>query len=349
MKKLFLGILLGLGLLSIIIPDRTMSDSENRILQEFPEFSLDSLFSGEFTSTIDTYTSDQVVFRDQFIKLNTVVDRVKLKQCINDVYMVGDRLYNRYSSDDIDLEQVEKNINALNKFTEKHDNAKVILIPMSSDLYKEELPFFNDNISYDVLNNINGVIFADELLDEHKDEYIYYKTDHHWTTLGAYYLYSSLVDNPVEYNKETVSDDFWGTIHSKINIKCSLDQIDIHKSNTNFEVFYDGGKEDKGLYFDKYLETKDQYSYFLDSNHALVQIVNKDINNGKTLLLIKDSFSNCLAPFLAEHYENVYILDLRYFNGSVDMYAKMISADDIYVIYNKINFMQDKNIFKLSK
>jgi hypothetical protein len=343
MKKIFITILVLCALLSTLKPDITYSNNENREMQKFPN---SSILNAQWMTDFDKYTSDQFIFRDQWLSAKTYIEMLTFKKCINNVYITNDRLLNNYTDTDFDKKRVEYNINTINSFVKKY-NAKLYLIPTSSEIYKDDMPFYNNNIDINKkLEGLENYIDMYDVLNKHKDEYIYYNTDHHWTTIGAYYAYQSMFENHVEFNKKLISDEFLGTIHSKLNIKFEPDKIYINDSKTDFNVFYDLGKEDLGLYFDKYLEGKDKYSYFLDNNHGLIQIVNNNINNNKSIVIIKDSFSNCLTPFIAENYKNVYLIDLRYFNINVSTYLKTIKYDDIYIIYNKVNFLQDENFVK---
>ena len=345
MKKIFLALIVLLGIISTILPDKSFSDGENRLLQTFPN---SDILSGQFMQDMDSYLTDQFVGRDQFLQTKTYLEKFMLKKCINNVFITDNRLFNRYSEADFNKTQIEKNIKYTNSFVNKY-NAKVFLIPNSYEVYSEELPFYCDNLELNhYFTSLKNVNIMDSLMNEHKDEYIYYNTDHHWTTLGAYYFYSQLVEDPVEYNPELVDNEFLGTIHSKINIKFKYDSIFKHNSASKINVYYDMGKDNLGMYFDKYLEGKDKYSYFLDSNHAIVHFENENAQTDKSILVVKDSFSNCLAPFLAETYSNVYLVDLRYFNGNVDGLIKTLEIDEYYVIYNKVNFLQDENLFKLN-
>ena len=344
MKKIFIGILLAGLLLSTIKKDVGYSNNENRMMQSFPKSS--TILDGKFMEDFDKYASDQFIFRDNWLSAKTYIEFLTFKKCINGVYITEDRLLNNYTETDFDDKQIEFNKAMINYFTKTY-NAKVYLIPSSSEIYKNELPVFNNMTNINSkLEGLENYVLLDDLMNEHKDEYIYYKTDHHWTTLAAYYFYKDVLNGKCEFDEKLIDDDFYGTIHSKINMDLFSDEIHINGSDTHFEAYYDLGKEDKGIYFDKYLDGKDKYSYFLDSNHGLIEIVNNDIDNNKSIVIVKDSFSNCLVPFIAEDYKKVYVIDLRYFNINLSTYLKTIKYDEIYIIYNKINFLQDANFTK---
>ena len=116
----------------------------------------------------------------------------------------------------------------------------------------------------------------------------------------------------------------------------------------NIEVEYDFNGISSSIYFDKYLKEKDKYSYYLDGNHAFINITNNDVVDGK-LLIIKDSFANCLIPFLINDYHTINVVDLRYLNMPISSLIKQNNYTNIIVMYNKVNFITDNNIIKLTK
>ena len=193
-------------------------------------------------------------------------------------------------------------------------------------------------------------------LKEHADEEIYYRTDHHWTSLGTYYgflAWADAVDRfPYPYavdKMETVSEDFKGTLHSKINLDMTEDSIQIFPETKlrPIKVSYDYVKETDTLYESKYLTTKNQYGYFLDDNHGFVEI-DTDYKNGRTLFVIKDSYANSMIPLLTTHYEKIYVIDLRYFNGKLFDFMKICEPEegmDVLLLYNCIHFLEDFKYF----
>src|SRR3712207_156474 len=229
-----------------------------------------------------------------------------------------------------------------------------------------------------------------EELKNHKNEYIYYKTDHHWTTLGAYYAYEKLGDTmgykPLQisdFNIEKVTDNFYGTLYSKGNYRdIEPDSIEIFKPKKQIDFninYYDNKKTSGSLYEFNNLEKKDKYSVFLDGNHDLVTIktiekntiyknkitkitkkksrksknkrkIKLEKNKGikvKKLLVIKDSYAHSLVPFLTNHYDEIHMIDLRYFNDNINEYIKKNDIEDILLLYNVLTFTKESNISKL--
>ena len=183
---------------------------------------------------------------------------------------------------------------------------------------------------------------------------MYYKTDHHWNTFGAYYAYVEYRKNKNKkyydidiFNIKKVSNNFLGSSYYKILGIGKSEDIYKFDINNNLKVKYVYEKElKKSIYEDHYLKEKDQYSYFLNNNHALIEITNEYVNNG-SIIVIKNSYANSFVPFLVNHYNKVYVIDLRYFSESVSDLIEENSIDDILILYNLNNLYSDFSIVKL--
>lgn len=349
LKKLFLLILIVGFTGSVFTKDSSFSAYENRSLQTLPAFSVESLFDGTYTKKLDTYVSDQFIFRNNWIRTKTLSDEKLLgKNCINDVYLGKDGyLINRYTQADFQAETLEKNVKYLKEFMNLYD-ANVILVPTASEILTNKLPLGASHFSQkELLSEIPTSIDVASVLSKHTEDPIYFKTDHHWSLLGAYYVYEHLVDEPIPYETETVSTEFYGTTYRKINIPVAPDFLEKIKSPNTFSVVYDESITSDSLYNEKALETTDKYPYYLDGNHALTQITNETIDSDKSLLIIKDSFANIFATLICNNYKNTHMIDLRYYNGNIQAYIEENQIDEVMFLYNNINFLQDKNLVKL--
>ncbi|MEY8304404.1 DHHW family protein [Anaerosalibacter bizertensis] len=187
---------------------------------------------------------------------------------------------------------------------------------------------------------------------------IYYKTDHHWTSKGAFYAYKRLGESMGFYphgndyfDIKEVTDSFYGSLYSKgrfRNIKGDSIELYIPKKSENCTVeYYDEKKISNSLYNMESLKEKDKYTVFLNGNHSLLKI-NTDISNSKKLLIIKDSYANSLVPFLTGHYNEIYMIDLRYFNEDLSKFIKENNIDDTLILYNVKTFFEDNSIEKIS-
>ena len=367
---IFLIVVLGLFIVTLIKPDKEFSENENRVLAGRPKFSLEKLFDGSYTRDYETYITDQFVARDSFIAMKVFAERALGKKTVNGVYFAPDNhLVEEHKQSDIDESLATENINRVKEFVETYKgsvNVNLMLIPTISNIYPEWLPDYN--IEYDqnalikqareVVGN-NNTIDATTLLKEHKDEALFYKTDHHWTSLGAYYGYRAWAEKagiePYElkqFDRTVVSKDFWGTTYSKVNIKEEADEIELFTLKDGPEITMsikqDGSEASEGLYDMKRLQQKDKYTVFLGGNNPYVEI-HTSVHNGKTLLIMKDSYAHSMVPFLANHYEKMILLDYRYFNSSTKQLIKEKKVSDILVVYNVINFVTDTSLIKINK
>lgn len=367
----FLFLIFGLTIIGLFVPAKAFSENENRYLATKPKFTWKSLVAGKYTTQYEEYITDQFVFRDRWISLKTLSERALLKQDINSVYFGKDGyLIEKHPTEKVDLEVEDRNYKRLIEFVNQYKEVlgkgkvKVMLIPTASSILKDKLPKFATGYNQDAfIDKVKGelanedVIDIRELLLRHSNEYIYYKTDHHWTSLGAYYAYTQWAKEigedyiPMEeFNKVLGSDKFYGTLHSKVNVDIEPDSIYLYEimKDMGYSLRYDGVEESNTLYELSYLETKDKYSVFLSGNHGLVEI-NTNNKNGKKLLVIKDSFAHSFVPFALNHYETTYMIDFRYFNMGIKDYIEQNEITDVLVLYNVMNYVTDKNTSKLLK
>ena len=237
-----------------------------------------------------------------------------------------------------------------------------MIVPTAVTVLEDKLPAFAYDFDQETwLTQLSGQIgssFVELLtpLREHSSEYIYYKTDHHWTSLGAYYAYCAYAKacgfTPLSQEKFTVtklSDDFLGTLYTKVHYAKSSDTISFYNnlSAIILENNMSGQFLDSFLADDK-LSTRDQYAVFLGGNYALSHIQTETVN-GKTLLLIKDSYANCFLPMLTEHYEEIYVVDLRYFNMALSQFVNYYGVTDVAVLYSFSAFATDQYIYSLAR
>ncbi|MEG0688201.1 MAG: DHHW family protein, partial [Hungatella sp.] len=196
------------------------------------------------------------------------------------------------------------------------------------------------------------------VLRAHREEAIFYRTDHHWTALGAYYGYrawtASMGLTPWEakdFEIHTVSEDFLGTIYSKVNIAHPPDSIQLYvpKVPTHYEIYYDASATPAPMYRYQALETKDQYAVYLDGNHGLTEIYNAGMTEGsdRKLLIIKDSFAHSFAPFAANHFSETYLIDLRYFNQNPAQFMQEKGITDLLILYQIPGFAREKTVSKI--
>jgi len=361
---LFLAFIGGFFIINLLTPDRTFSEAENRMLEQAPKFSLDSLFSGKFTTSFETYITDQFAGRDGWIGLKSFVELALQKKENNGVYLgENGTLLTRFEKPD--QKRLETNIGAVSKFAGGIGVPVYFsLIPSSTEIWADKLPKNAPSVDqHELIKDLylrSGANNVDtySALYEHRDEYIYFRTDHHWTPLGAYYGYRAFAEamgfkpsSLDSFTPNTVIENFYGTTYSSSGIRSvEPDKIVIFVEDyeglsiTNYTT---GSAEEGVLYDYSRLETKDKYSMFFGGNTPLLQI--KTGHEGPKLLIIRDSYADAFIPFLFEHFSEIHAIDLRYNKSSVRDYIAEHGIDEVLISYGLSNFVSDANVFLLGR
>lgn len=340
---------------------RAYSELENRPLKTRPKLTAAALLDGKYDEAFDGYVGDQFIFRDMWITVKSLTESALLKTENNGVlYGRDDYMFGKY--DMIDEERYIPNRNYLTEFFGKYPEQSIslMLVPNSYAVLRDKLPAAYTGVDqleeisgiYAALpNNVLPVDVAPSLLEQ-SDEYIYYRTDHHWTTDGAYLAareYASaraLSLPPLEAFQKSEDEGFFGTYYSKAKkagaVPDTISLYDIPVSEVRV-----AGEEKAGLYDMEKLKTRDKYAAFLWGNNNFTEIkATGSTENPTRVLLIKDSYGNSLAPFLSAMYDEVDVLDLRYVQKLGD-YIEKKRYDDILVLYNFESLATDSNIAKL--
>jgi hypothetical protein len=361
----FGGLLISMAISNVILPAKSFSSKENRYLQLFPKWSVEDGFSGKFGTSFEKYTTDQFIGRDAWISLKTISDLAVLKKDNGRVYFGKDG-YLFDVDDKINEDQALKNIANINKLLdtikEKHSTTDVyaLLLPSKSQVLVDKLPAYApvineeaivENLEDKLNDNINILSLIQTLKDKSNEE-IYYKTDHHWTTTGAYYSYAYFMESKGEvplskddFIVSRVSSDFLGTSYRKANYYSgNPDKIEIYKPIVEIKYDITINQTDEGkLYEESFLSKTDKYSYFLGGDKAIVDI-KTSIDNDKTILIVKDSYANSMVPFLLNHYERIIVVDPRYFNISIQDFIIEEEVDEVLYLFNIQNLIQEKTL-----
>ena len=351
---IFLG---GLLVWHILLPDRETSETENRTLAQVPEFSWAALVNGSFTDDVEEYFADQFPLRDGWTGLKARAEQLIGKSEFNGVYLCGDTLISKVDRPNQSL--VDKNLSYVDRLEGKTDiPVHLGLIPSAAEVWRDKLPAGADSWDQTALLGNSDIGFWGAL-SAHGDEAIYYRTDHHWTTLGAFYGANALLEalgrEPLkesDFTPERASDAFNGTLYSQSGIHwLAPDTMEFWAEDAGLDVTsWRNGTPEPGCLYDRaYLEKKDKYSAFLGGNQPLCVIRNENITDGGKLLLIRDSYADALAPFLAQRFSEVHLLDLRYYRASAAQYAEANGIDDICVLYSAQNFITDRNLVLLTQ
>lgn len=364
---LFVLVLLGLSIFNIIQPSKAFSNKENRYLEQFPELSFKSILSGQFSTDFEKYASDQFIARDNWIGLKTLSQLAILKKDNGRVYFGKDD-YLFDVENGLSSEQFTLNIKNLNKFANsiinKDIKIRALLVPTKTEILNDKLPsnapVTDEKLLVEKIKAaIDKNIVVTDLIDKfkkHSNEDIYYKTDHHWTSKGAFYAYEEYLNfigaSPLkeeDFIIESVSDEFYGTSYRKANFYFgNPDTISKYTSRNpvDLEISYNNNMtQSNDLYNNEFLDKTDKYSYFLGGDKALMEI-KTSVKNDKTLVVLKDSFANSLIPFLVNNYEEIIILDTRYFNNSIGQFINEREVDEILLLYNIQTFVNEKSFVK---
>lgn len=368
---IFLIFTIVLTVVDIVSPNKTFSNIENRYLATKPKLTIENVFNNKFSTKYETYINDHFVLRDSWINIKSLSETCLGKLQNNMI---------TYGSDDYMFEVIEKynkqklyrNSDFIRKFVEKYPKSNITLtiVPTSYMILEDKLPYGivkEDSLEY-IRNYYNSLshntnltcINYTDTLKEHSNEYIYYKTDHHWTSLGAYYAYLEYSKqkglNTIDINdlKQNIVENFYGTFYNKSKLfTAKPDKISYYDIPVDhFEYEEDNVKS--SLYDFNKFKTRDKYSAFLYGNNGLTYIKsanNLNKTNGKTsrLLIIKDSYANCFIPFLTFNYDEIHVVDLRGLPVPISELQEQYDYDDVLIMYNFVSFMNDNNLSRLLK
>lgn len=351
-------------IINVIVPDREKSVQENRMLATKPKFRLSSLISGDYDEKFEAYMDDQFVGRDMWRKLKVAVDRIGGSRLENGVY-IGTNGQLLEQIEVADENHLAANIKAIKSFSESQSKipVRMMLVPDAANVLNHSLPALAkpedqtqmfSMVRKDLGDSVEWIDVSTEL-NKHKTEKIYYKTDHHWTTLGAFYAFQAAApslgidgDLSGKYVSYTVSDSFNGMLASKSGVNLGeKEQIDIYvptEEDTDLIVDYvDEGKRSTSLYDSSKLKEKDQYTVFLGGNSSLLDIRTVSTST-KRLLLVKDSFANSFIPFLTPYYREIVVVDPRYYSRTINDLMDSYRISEVLFLYSGNTFFKDNNI-----
>ena len=354
---------------SLLMKDREFSPNENRYLAEPPRLTVDNILSGKFQDGLENYLRDQICFRDGWITVKTGIQKACKDTDIGGAYVGKDGYdFEKITPEDVDEKQITRNVKAVQDFFAKvsenveKERLSFLLVPSSGLVMEDKLPAHArlfDQAKYidQIEKQMTDCRVTDVRKDllSHKDDYIYYKTDHHWTTLGAFYAFQAAApslgiegDLSGKYVSHAVSNSFNGMLASKSGVNLGeKEQIDIYvptEEDTDLIIDYvDEGKRSTSLYDSSKLKEKDQYTVFLGGNSSLLDIRTVSTST-KRLLLVKDSFANSFIPFLTPYYREIVVVDPRYYSGTINDLMDSYRISEVLFLYSGNTFFKDNNI-----
>lgn len=361
---IFILILFLFLIINIIVPNKEKSVQENRMLATKPKFRLSSLISGDYDEKFEAYMDDQFVGRDMWRKLKVTVDRICGSRLENGVY-IGRNGQLLEQIEVADENHLAANIKAIKSFSESQKKipVRMMLVPDAANVLNHSLPALAkpedqtqmfSMVRKDLGDSVEWIDVSTEL-NKHKTEKIYYKTDHHWTTLGAFYAFQATApslgiegDLSGKYVSHAVSNSFNGMLASKSGVNLGeKEQIDIYvptEEDTDLIIDYvDEGKRSTSLYDSSKLKEKDQYTVFLGGNSSLLDIRTVSTST-KRILLVKDSFANSFIPFLTPYYREIVVVDPRYYSGTINDLMDSYRISEVLFLYSGNTFFKDNNI-----
>ena len=369
---LFSVFFVGMFLLDCVTPDRTVSELENTTLTQRPKVTAQILSSAglnRFFNDYTQYTKDQIPGRDAWISLQSFVETALLQKTQSGGILLGDkgqmfdRTYGLVSSEERTL---PRNIAAVASLAARCPGKVYVMVaPAASSIYPERVPAHAPLLQEEsylgqiqaAVEQAGGVYLPlKDALSAHKDEYIYYRTDHHWTTQGAYYAYSELCGalglEPFDRAVHTAVDvpDFYGTFYSRARTwnaqPDTLTYYDLDNPLTIYTVTGPGMPTEgqtTGLYDLDKLDVYDKYAAFLHGNNGLSRV--EGDGEGR-ILVIKDSYANSFVPFLTANYAQIDVVDLRNYNYGLDGLIAENGYDQILVLYSFDSFKSDPYLYR---
>ncbi len=360
----FISILL-LNSIYILRPKCEYSETENRNLETKPMFSWDAVYSGRYGEQYESYIEDQFPFRTVWIGCKTTVDCMLGKRESNNIFLGKDGyLIQNFTEPETD--NLDATLFAIRRFFQKHPDLQqyMLIAPTAVSILSDKLPchapvgnemMFLDRMEQECASiGIEFVDVYDSLSEAAQSEQVYYRTDHHWTTFGAYTAYlafakeNELTGAETEYQKLLVSDSFRGTLSASSGFRMSeTDDIYIYlpkRNRCNYVVSYPEEQvKSASFYCTDLLNVRDQYTVFLKGNHPLVKI-QTDAQLDKTLLIFKDSYANCFVPFLVEDYTEILLVDPRYYADDLELLLESEYVTDVLYLYNADTLASDSDL-----
>lgn len=343
----------------IITPERSFSDLENRYLSKMPSLSNTSIWDTSFQKKSEDAFNDQFLFRDSLVSLNTFQDYAMGYSSIHDVYF-GKDSYLLNQQQRLDESIWKQNVKALNIFAlDKDIPMYLMLVPSTRTILENKLPNPHYDIDEDVivkdiqssLTKQMNYVDVFQTLRNHSLEDIYYKSDHHWSALGSYYGYIAFQkerhQEPTPLGtKELIKSNFLGSLYARSKASWYPgDTLYAYKNLVDVQATYDGLQRDT-LYIDENAKKRDAYTYFMDGNHAEVNVTTTSTKK-EHILIVRDSYAQSFAPYLANDVSQITLLDLRYYKGNISEYIQEHQVDEVLFLYSMDTFMNTRDISTL--
>lgn len=354
-------LLLGVMIWMFVAPDRSFSDRENRYLAKATKPTWSTVFDGSFMDEWETYLSDQFPLRDWCMTLRSNAVSLLGQKKINGAFLAADS-YLIPQDDAVDADKLDEKIASINAFAKRYPDLKVnvLLAPGASFVYEKKLPAGikstqGETMDYVIsaLSTKVGFVDVRENLLQNAEEQLYFRNDHHWTVRGAFAAFEKYMAtqkvavSAKDFSYMTVAEEFFGTQASNSGIYKKGDVVEIcapkDSEGTYTVLFVNEEKKVSSLFDESKVTEKDKYLVFMGGNYAQT-IINTRANNGKRLLIIKDSYANCMIPMFTPYYEQIVVIDPRYFFDSLDDVILMNETDEVLFMYSVNGFVTDSTL-----
>lgn len=362
--KAFILCMILFFLLNLIVSDKEMSEEENRMLATMPKLTWSSLTSGDFMTKYEAYLADQFAGRNFWRSMKVGLSSLGGSREEEDI-LIGKDDYLLEKIVSPDQETLKENIEAIHLFANQNQDIPMymLLVPNAANVMSSRLPSFatvqdQNRMFAQVKRELGDTVEwldAVEALNPHANEKIFYKTDHHWTSLGAFYTFSAVAeqmkikaDSASYFVSYPVSTTFNGMLAAKSGCRLNVKEeiyIYVPRDTDNDVVvnYVDEQRKTTSLFDASKLETRDQYAVFLGENTSVVDI--KTVSDSqRRLLLIKDSYANSFVSFLAPHFREIVLVDPRYYGGTIDEIMDTYRISDVLFLYSGNTFFQDNNL-----
>ena len=358
---LLIGVVMVFVVLGAVLPDRDFSENENRKLAGLPEITLSGIVDGSVLTDLGDYVADQFPMRDMWISVNLWMNRTLGWEEASGVYFGADDYLIQVPSAPNEV-QHQRNLEAISAFAAAHPDVNTVMtiVPNAVTIHKDKLPEFAParNQLADLAHiqeNVSGVNFVDvtPILQAYDEAQLFYRTDHHWTSLAAGYAFDMIapalsIEAPelANYDVYTVSDSFEGTLASKAGSHAVKDRVEVYALRTDIEYYVTYGDDMTGIcsmYSREALEGKDHYTVFFGGNYGRVDIITT-ADTGRTLLVFKDSYANCFMQFVYPYFDHIVMIDPRYYYDNVENVMKSEGVTDILYLYNLETFLGDTSL-----
>ncbi len=362
---IFLAMIFSVPVLFFLQPKQTFSEPEKRYLASPPAFSLRGIVSGSCMDELSDYISDHFPFRNMLVGVNAYYDLLSGRQGTKEYFLAMDgRLFAQPVK--MDTAVIDRNLAIVNDFCDalsacgKDIPVSLMLVPSSGSVLLEDGRYRDAEIADYVYRNVRAQaveLYANFCASRAPEE-LFYRTDHHWTSAGAYEaarLYAErngrMMPAADRYRIERC-EGFYGSAYSGSGLWLTPpDTLELWHSDTQVRVSDESGRISSSVFYPERLKEADKYTVFLDGNHSLVTIENLSGSGaGQThnLLVIRDSFSNSLGCFLSDCYDRVVLADLRYYKLPLTELIAEQEIDEVLIEYSVENFMTDSNLVFLS-